>query len=103
MNKIKYCLFFILSSGFLIGAEAQKKDPNAYALMTARDLRNNEVSNITITNHTGQAVSTSGLFIASFDINDCSTCFGSIVSGDNLGGVVVSPVSFQANQSLPIG
>lgn len=103
MKKIKYYLFFILSGGYLIGAQAQFNHSNADALMTARDLQDNTLSNITITNQTGQPVSASGLFIASFDINDCSSCFGSIVSGDNLGGAVVSPVSFKANQSLPIG
>jgi hypothetical protein len=103
MNTIKYYLFCILSCGYLIGAHAQNNDPNTYALMTARDVRNNGLSNITITNHTGQSVSASGLFIASFDVNDCSSCFGGIVSGDNLGGAIISPVSFQANQSLPIG
>ncbi|MDP3559844.1 MAG: hypothetical protein Q8R79_05815, partial [Legionellaceae bacterium] len=82
---------------------ATHDDPNDYALMTAQDAQSTNVSNITITNRIGAPITVSGLFIASFDINDCSACFGGVVSGDNLGGAVVSPVTFQVNQSLSIG
>lgn len=82
---------------------ALNKSSDTYALMTARDMHSLDVSNITITNRTGAPITVSGLFIASFDINDCSSCFGGVVSGDNLGGAVVSPVTFKTNQTLPVG
>jgi hypothetical protein len=104
MIKIKNYLFCALGGIFLmLGAHAKNKDQNAYALMTARDMRHLDLSNITITNGTAASISVSGLFIASFDVNDCSACFGGIVAGDNLGGAMVSPVTFKANQSLSIG
>ncbi len=104
MIQIKNYLLFILGGISLVtGVHAESKDPNSYALMTARDLQRDELSNITITNKTTAPVSASGLFIASFDVNDCSACFGGLVSGDNLGGAVVSPVSFKVSQSLAIG
>ncbi|MCL5272247.1 MAG: hypothetical protein M1486_02840 [Gammaproteobacteria bacterium] len=104
MIKIKNNLLCILGGISLItSAYAENKDQNAYALMTAGDMQGRDLSNITITNRTGFPITVSGLFIASFDINDCSSCFGGVVSGDNLGGAVVSPVTFKVNQSLPIG
>lgn len=81
---------------------AQNASPNM-SLMTAHDVQANTVSNITITNNAAQSIVSSGLFIASFDINDCSSCFGSVVSGDNAGGAVLAPVTFKANQVVPIG
>lgn len=84
-------------------AHAQKNDPNAYALMTARDMKKLDLSNITLTNNTAQTITASGLFIASFDINDCSSCFGSIVSGDNAGGAVAATITFKPNQAIAIG
>lgn len=102
MNHIR--LFSVmLGASFMVCAYAQNQDPNAYAFMSTRDMKESAVSNITITNRTGQPVSASGLFIASFDINDCSSCFGNVVSGDNLGGAVVSPVTFKANQAVAVG
>ncbi len=104
MIKIKkYLLCILVGLTLIANVHAQNKDPNAYTLMTARDMKGVDLSKITITNRTGAPITVSGLFIASFDINDCSSCFGSIVSGDNLGGAVVSPVTFKANQSVPIG
>lgn len=103
MSKIKGYLFCVLGASLVMGAHAQGKDPNAYALMTVRDVKDNILSNITITNRTGKAISTSGLFIASFDVNDCSSCFGGIVSGDNLGGAMIAPITFKVNQSVSIG
>lgn len=76
---------------------------NNYSLMSLHDLAQNSLSNISITNHTGKETAVSGLYIASFDINDCSSCFGSVVSGDNLGGAVVSRITFKDNQTLPVG
>lgn len=104
MMKIKNLLLCMLGGISLITiSHAESKVPNEYAYMTARDMKNLELSNISITNHTGSPITVSGLFIASFDVNDCSSCFGSVVSGDNLGGAVMSPVNFKANQSIPIG
>lgn len=104
MFKIKYFLLCMLGGISLVtNVYAENKDPNAYALMTARDMKNAGLSNITIANHTAETITASGLFIASFDVNDCSACFGGIVSGDNLGGAVMSPVTFKPNQSIPIG
>lgn len=88
---------------FMTVTYAHTKDPNVYSLMTAQDIRSNTLSNITITNRTTQPISVAGLFIASFDINDCSSCFGSVVSGDNLGGAMISPVTFKVNQAVPVG
>ncbi len=102
--QIKNSLLCMLGGIFLMtGVRAENKDPNAYALMTARDMLSLDLSNITITNQSAAPILVSGLFIASFDVNDCSACFGGIVSGDNLGGAVVSPVTFKTNQSVPIG
>lgn len=73
------------------------------ALMTVQDVENSASSNISITNATDATVTTHGLFIASYDVNDCSACFGGIVAGDNAGGAMVQPVSFSAGQSIEIG
>lgn len=100
-NKFFYvCL---LGSISISNTFAQNVDLNHYALMTARDISANRLSNISLINRTGEQVSASGLFIASFDINDCSACFGSVVSGDNAGGANISPVTIKSNQSIPIG
>jgi hypothetical protein len=82
---------------------AYAQNTKSTVLMTAQDTRSSAFSNITITNQAAQAISAAGLFIASFDVNDCSSCFGSVVSGDNVGGVIVSPVTFNINQTVPIG
>ncbi len=73
------------------------------ALMTAQDVVNSASSNISITNATGASVTGHGLYIAAFDINDCSSCYGSVVSGNNAGGVMVQPVSFSSGQSINVG
>lgn len=104
MRKINYYLLCLLSvTSLLTLAHAKNKDPNTYALMTARDMAVGGSSNISITNNTSQPITVSGLFIASYDINDCSACFGSVVSGDNVGGAVITPATFKTNQSIPIG
>jgi hypothetical protein len=103
MIKIKHLFWIVSGMTLMISAYAQNNDPNAAALMTARDMNGIDLSNITITNRTAQSISASGLFIASFDINDCSSCFGDIVSGDNAGGAVTSTVTFEPNQPIPIG
>lgn len=103
MMKIKNYLLCIGAMSLFTTIYALDKDPNTYALMTVRDIQGQNFSNITLTNRTGEPIAASGLFIASFDINDCSACFGGVVSGDNLGGAVLSPVTFKDNQALSIG
>ncbi len=103
MNKIKN-LFYLAGTIILTaGAHAKNKLDNNSALMTAYDIQNSQSSHITITNHTAQTISASGLFIASFDINDCSVCYGAVLAGDNAAGAFASTVTFKPNQSLPIG
>lgn len=102
MNK-RFFYFCVLGSISVSSAFAQHADINHYALMTARDMTENKLSNISLINRTGEQVSASGLFIASFDVNDCSACFGGVVSGDNAGGTSISPVTIKSNQSIPIG
>lgn len=87
----------------MISADAQSIDPNSQALMTARDVQAGLTSNITITNRTGQTITSSGLFIASYDVNDCSACTGNILAGDNVAGAMVSMVSLSPNQTVSIG
>lgn len=104
MSKIKKHLLCLLSGvSLLTNAYAQTEDFNDYALMTARDMRDSALSNITVTNRAGQPVSVAGLFIQSFDINDCSACFGGLVAGDNVAASIISPVNFKINQTVPIG
>ncbi len=106
INMIKvtnYLLGMFSGISLVTNVHAKTPDPNDYAFMTASDIQRAAVSNITITNQIGTPITVSGLFIASFDINDCSSCFGNIVAGDNLGGAVVSPVTFKTNQTLSIG
>jgi hypothetical protein len=104
MIRIKNYLLCVLGcTALVMNVYAGNKSLDNYALMTARDVQNLNLSNITITNRTAAPITVSGLFIASFDVNDCSACFGGVVSGDNLGGVVVSPVTFKENQSLSVG
>lgn len=98
-----YLLCTLCGLWLATNANSKNKELSDYALMTARDVQSTGLSNITITNRTDVPLTVSGLFIASFDVNDCSACFGSIVSGDNLGGAVVSSVTFSTNQSLSIG
>jgi len=104
MIKVKnYLLCMLGGISLMTNTHAEHKDLNAYALMTARDMQGPGLSNITITNGTASPTSVSALFIASFDVNDCSSCFGGVVSGDNLGGAVASRFTFKTNQSIPIG
>lgn len=72
-------------------------------LMTAQDAVNSSYSNISITNATGAPVTASGLFVASYDVNDCSACSGSLMTGDNAFGPMVQQVSFGDGQSIQIG
>lgn len=104
MNKRKAYLLCILSGAVLtMSVYAQNKDIENVGLMTAQDVREKSISNISITNGTNQTITSSGLFIASYDLNDCSACTGGIIGGDNLGGALVSFVTFGPNQSVPIG
>jgi hypothetical protein len=72
-------------------------------LMTSQDTLNSSYSNISITNGTGASITSSGVFIASYDINDCSACFGSVMAGDNVAGAMIEPVAFGAGQTIQIG
>ena len=104
MTKMKSQIYVILGiTSLMMNAYAKNDAPNSYALMTAHDMHENALSNVTITNRTAQPITVSGLFIASFDINDCSSCYGSVTAGDNLGGAIVSPITFKVNQTVPIG
>ncbi len=106
MSKIKNALYLIGTLFVITSVHAQSNNPDAYALMTSQDFRNDALSNVTITNKTGAPVTVGGLFIATFDTtntDDCSACYGSVTSGDNLGGAMVSPVRISANQTTPIG
>lgn len=106
MSKMKnylLCMLVLSTNSLMVCAHAQNPDPNSYALMTAHDMKDSALSNVTITNHTGQPITVAGLYIASYDVNDCSSCTGNIIAGDNVGGTIVTPVTFQTNQSVPIG
>lgn len=103
MSKMKNLFCILSGTTLMMCAHAQNKDPNDFALMTARDMRNLDLSNITLINRNPQTISATGLFIASFDVNDCSSCFGGVVSGDNAGGAVASTVTFKPNQSIALG
>lgn len=76
---------------------------NSQILMTAQDVTNKKLSNISIINATQAPLTVYGLYIASFDRDDCSACFGSIMSGDNALGAVVEPIFFGKNQQVAIG
>lgn len=104
MITLKKILLYIFNCSLITSiVYAKNTDTNNYALMTASDLESSSLSNISITNLTNMSITASGLFIASFDINDCSSCYGNIVSGDNLAGAVVSNVVFKPKQSVSIG
>lgn len=101
MRKIYLrCFFGMIFLGTAIYAN---NNHSQYDLMTAQDVKNNALSNITLINNTGQALTAAGLFIASFDVNDCSTCNGNVTGGDNLGGANIGFVAFKRGQSIPIG
>lgn len=99
----KNLLGIICGSFLTLNAAAQSKDPNDYAFMTAKDLKQSSLSNLSIVNRTTNTITASGLFIASYDINDCSACFGNVVAGDNAGGAMTTIASLKPNQSIPIG
>lgn len=102
MNKLKNYLLCVFGISVMMNAFADANTSNN-ALMTALDVQNNSLSNITINNGTSQAISVAGLFIASFDVNDCSACNGNVTGGDNAGGMVVAPVTIQTHQGAAIG
>lgn len=103
INKlIKY---FLIAGGMLcpVILYANELPASLSSLMTLIDVEQNAKSNVSITNGTSEAITSYGLFIASYDINDCSSCFGNVVSGDNAGGAMVQPVTVKPGQSLAIG
>lgn len=105
MKKTRNYLACALSGiVFSMSMYAQNNNSNTDALMTARDVQNNTLSNVSIVNQAGQTITIAGLFIASHDTgDDCSVCFGGVIGGDNAGGLVASPVTIQSAQALPIG
>lgn len=102
MNKI-YLTCFLGILFFGNATDANNNHLNRYAMMTAQDLKNNALSNISLINNAGQQITVAGLFIASYDTNDCSACYGGVTGGDNMGGTNVGPIIFQNQQALPIG
>lgn len=81
-----------------VGQEVGAED-----LITGLDAVNQSFSNVTITNATSSSIPASGIFIASFDVNDCSACTGNIMAGDNAFGAFVQPITFGASQTLRLG
>lgn len=82
-----------------------KEPPLAtHKLMTARDLRASSLSNITLQNKSGAAVTVYGLYVPqlAYTTTDCSGSTALYTPG-NAGGAFVMPVSMRANQKLPIG
>lgn len=106
MNSINVSLLCaMVTASVMIHAGAQPNNANAYALMTARDVQNNTLSNVTITDNAGQTVPVAGIFIPNFtasENNTCSSCIDSYGS-NSLGGTVISPVTFASGQKLSIG
>ncbi|MBY0372174.1 hypothetical protein K2X33_15940 [bacterium] len=84
-------------------SRTRQNSPSVQYMMTAQDAINDGTSNVWIKNGTDSSVTSYGLFITSYDVNDCSSCFGNIIAGDNVGGTFVEPITFEPNQSLPIG
>lgn len=103
----RFFLVFFSLVGCISSVQSQAildiEKANSQALMTAQDVNHNAFSNITITNRTNQPVTVYGLYIVSYDVDDCSVCTGGVASGNNVLGTFVSPVFFRANQSVPIG
>lgn len=102
--------FFLFAAIFFLNsADAEKQSAPSresmlsQPLMTLQDISNQAVSNISISNRTGNPITVNGLFVASFDVNDCSMCFGSVVAGDNVSGTFVAPVYFKNNQTVSVG
>lgn len=97
------CLCTILLVSFACSKVDEGSQKNGQGLMSGQDVLNNSYSNVTVSNGAHAAITSAGLFIASFDTNDCSSCFGGIVGGDNAGGSFVQQLSFAADQTIPIG
>lgn len=93
----KYLLCLFSSTSLIICAPAQS---TSTPFKSGRD---DASSNVSISNKTGKPINVYGLYISSHDINDCSSCFGGIIGGDNVAGAVASPIHFNPNQTLPIG
>lgn len=96
----RFMLIFTIGLLVLSPLYAQNDVP---ALMTAQDIENNDLSNISIINGTNRPTTIYGLYILSFDANDCSSCSGNIYGGNNAQGAIVSPTFSKPNQAIPIG
>jgi hypothetical protein len=107
MSKIKNYLLWVCGTSVILSMHAQSDDAGAYTLMTAQDIRNNALSNITLSNQTSQTVTVNGLFIVSVDTaagsDNCSVCSGGVIGGDNMSGAVASSVVLPVNKSAAIG
>ncbi|HLB56885.1 MAG TPA: hypothetical protein VJK30_06130 [Coxiellaceae bacterium] len=106
--KIKIFLFcFLFSAIFTIYAATSSQQAKLcrFAFMTARDMTSGANSNITIINGAGQTLATAGLFIASVDndADNCMSCTGNIIGGDNAAGTMIGAATFTPGQSLAIG
>lgn len=98
-----YLILILMGCIISISALAKNADSSEHVLMTAVDVQSALSSNITISNPTNQTIVSSGLFIASYDVNDCSVCNGNILAGDNVGGVMASFVTFKPRQTVALG
>ena len=92
---MRYHLIFLFLSSSVWATESNP-------LMSVQDIQQHALSNINLTNGTGNAISTYGIAITSYDDNNYY-CSGGIISGDNALGYVASVVQFKANQTLAIG
>jgi hypothetical protein len=107
MIKKRFSFLFLISTIFIFSActySGRDQPPfGTGQLMTAQDVLNSAYSNISIRNAAGAPIVASGIYIESFDLNDCSFCSGSVIGGNNVMGAVPGPVFFPAGESIKIG
>jgi len=96
----KACLLLSVSS------LAQAKN-ELHPLMTARDIRANTFSNVTIQNKTGAPITVYGLYVNQFAKSTTNCTAPAVLYSASLpanaGGAFVTPVFFTTNQKIPIG
>lgn len=86
--------------------DAGQADPTMFSavqLMTAQDILNQSHSNISLTNGLATSVTASGLYVVSYDVNDCSACTGTVLFSNNALGAMATSTTFAANQTVKIG